>query len=184
MGMRPLNQLPAIDEYDLLVLKQKQRLRSWIRTGSYGAIPISDRPPLLQFIVHVRDGQLELQPLEAGSNQVLLCMVARAVKGIGWKISNVSKGVSWRSLAWHVRTNGLQALRPGRHWLVVRYCNPLIVRRAEQQLAAGFDVLYATIRDAGQRQFSAREFIELSRSCIEPTLEPHEQSRFLPKSIK
>lgn len=184
MGMRPLNQLPAIDEYDLLLLKQKQRLRSWIRTGSYGAIPISDRPPSPQFNVQARDGQLELQPLEAASDQVLLCMVARAVKGIDWKISNVSKGVSWRSLAWHVRANGFGALRPGRHWLMVRYCNPLIVRRAEQQSAAGFDVLYATIRDAGQRQFSAREFTELSRSCIGPTLEPHKPSRFLPKFIK
>lgn len=184
MGMRPLHLLPTIDEYDLLLLKQRQRLRSWIRTGSFGAMPISNRPSSPGFVVSVRDGQLEVKPLEAGSNQVLLCMVARAVSGIGWKINNVSKAMSWRSLAWHVRANGLGALRPGRHWLMVRYYNPLVVRRAEQQFVAGFDVLCAAIRDAGQRQFSTREFFEFSRSCIEPTLEPRKRSRFLCDFIK
>ena len=184
MEMRPLDHLPTIAEYDLLLLKQKQRLRSWIRTGSFGAMPISNRPSTPRFVVRVRDGQLEVKPLEAGSDQVLLCMVARAVSGIGWKVNNVSKGMSWRGLRWHVRANGLGALRSSRHWLMVRYYNPLIVRRAEQQFAAGFDVLYAAIRDAGQRQFDTREFFEFSRSCIEPTLEPPKRSRFLCNFIK
>lgn len=184
MGVRPLYQVSAIDEYGLLVLKQGHRLRSWIRTGSHGAMPVGSRPSSPRFVVYARDGQLQMRPLEASSGQVVLCLVARAISGIGWKIGDVNKGVSWRSLAWHVRVHGLSALGFGRHWLMVRYHDPLIVRRAEQQFASGFDVLYATIRSSGQREFSTREFVEISRACIEPTLEMPERSRFLCNFLK
>lgn len=184
MRMRPLwRQMGALDERGLESLRDGLQIQHWIHGGQKGSMPKSRIPPRLPLTIRVEAGRFEASPV-GDTDQIALGQTINAVAGIGWRVVPDRRHLSWRSLQFHLDLHGRAALRPGYRWLMVRYRNPLVVRREDQQYKAGFDALCARIGAGQTRTFDVSEFFALSRDCIIPILEGSDASQFFWNFLK